>query len=204
MSFGSSKPKKAEPTALEKEQSAQGIQKWNRYISQYAPLEEQALQESGSATVDGLLGGRSNADVFQKASQQSQKALTGSTGISSSLTALSDLSRLTGQGAASGVSSAQTDGREYQDTAQLGMIKTGLGQQQSNTSTLSSLAQISNQQALAKASAENAVGSLSSQLLTAGAGTALGQGAAKYARNKRRDEYNSLLNGGIYNNVRTS
>lgn len=193
---GGSSPKKAKPSELEKEQSREGVQKWNRYLTMYAPQEEKAINEAENTSVKGLVSGRSNADLYQQANDQSHEALSGGANLSQGISNLNGLARRTGQGAGTATVDAANTARDYSDSAMLGMIKTGLGQQGQNTSTLSSLASTKNSGALAKAQAENSVGDLGSMLTNTALGTAAGEGLGEYRAYKNRQEYQKLLRGG--------
>lgn len=147
-----SKPKKPEPTLEEKELARQGVEKWNRYVNQYAPLEQDLVGASDRPT-KGLRRGRGNADLMQEASQDAMKSLA-SPNVSTGLATLGKMNAALSSAGGANALQSRLEGQEYRDKQTLGAIKTGLGVAGESQSALSSLGRQQNQLALDRYSTE--------------------------------------------------
>src|SRR5690554_3638050 len=149
--MGKSKPKapeKPKPTQHETELARQGVQKWNRYMSQYAPLEEAELGNLNRST-QNLRAGRGNADLMQEVSQDAMHNLA----TPNVATGLSNLGRMNAAMSAAGGVNAQDavmGDRMQRDEAHLSAIRRGIGQAGQQTQALSSLARQENHQAISR------------------------------------------------------
>ncbi|MDH2296021.1 MULTISPECIES: hypothetical protein [Gammaproteobacteria] len=134
MGKGSS-PKKPEATAEEKELAKQGVEKWNRYATMYAPLEDDMLANVDRSTTN-LRQGRGNADLMREASNDFQQSF-GNANVATSLSNLNAINSALKAAGASNASQAVLGDRQQRDGNTLAAINTGLGiagqQQQSLT-----------------------------------------------------------------------
>lgn len=134
-----SKPKKPQPTAEEWELARQGSEKYNRYISRYAPLEDDAIAASDRPTMN-LRAGRANADVMQQVSDDAMSAMA-SAPIGQGVNTLNKVTGALASAGAAGATDAVLGDRTYRDKQSLNMINTGLGQAGSSQSSLTQLGQ---------------------------------------------------------------
>lgn len=197
------KPKKPQPTAEERELARQGVQKWNRYVGRYAPLENDLVNASNRSTVN-LRTGRGNADLMQEAGDSAIRSLA----TPNVATGLDNLGKMNvALSSAGGVN--KLDGllgdRNYRDQQQLSVIKTGLGQAGNQQAGLSALGRQQNSLALDRYSSDYKQKLDDSLADTQALSTIVEGGASMYYGNKARKQQesrlNSIINGGVYNNL---
>lgn len=197
------KPKKPQPTAEEKELARQGVEKWNRYVTRYAPLEEDLVRASDRST-SGLRAGRGNADLMQEAGDDAMRSLA-TPNVATGLTNLGKMSAALSSAGGVNALEARVGDRDYRDKQQLSVIKTGIGQAGQQQSGLSALGRQQNALALDRYSSDYRREVEDSLADSQAINTLAQTGASMYFGNKAQkaqgNRLASIRHGGVYNNV---
>ena len=146
-------PKKPKPSAHEKELGRQSMERHDRYMNRYAPLEDDMVAGINRPT-ERLIQGRSNADVMREATMASTSAIE-SGGITQGLTALNSVNQALSRAGSDITSASITGDRALRDDRAMGAIEVGLGMSERQTTGLSELGHMENQRALSRFNADN-------------------------------------------------
>lgn len=149
------KPQKVKATAHEKELGRQASQRYGRYMSQYAPLEDKMVSNINRPT-ERLIEGRSNADIMREASMATTSSIEAG-GIATGLNALEGVNRALARSGSDTAFSSTMGSRAMTDDRAMATIETGLGISGRQAASMSNLASMSNQQALSRFENENRV-----------------------------------------------
>lgn len=204
-------PEKPKPTKYELELGRQATQRFDRYMSRYAPLEEQMI-DGVNRPVERLISGRSNADVMREASLSATGAIE-SGGITTGLTALDGINRALSRAGSDTAVAASVGDRAVRDERAMGAIEVGTGMARGQITGLAELGSIENQRALSRFDAENrmnltrnAASAYRSQArlgATMGVlGTAAGAGLQVHQMNQQQQRINRMLSAPALNDWR--
>lgn len=188
------------PTAEEIELGRQGVEKYNRYVRQYAPLEDKMVAGINRSTVN-LNEGRTNADIMQQATSAATQAIERG-GVTAGLTSLDALQAGIGRAGAIAGSDAIVADRSTRDNKALGAIEVGLGMSARQQEGLTRMASNANQQALSALENEMTVNNAKKNAMAQVLGTAVGSGASKYQSYKRGQRLDSLFRAKPLNDFR--
>lgn len=181
-----------EPTAEERELARQGVQRYNRYATRYAPLEDEAIDNVDRPT-ERLNAGRTNADLMQEATENATRSM-GQDDVATGVRSLRDLSGALTRSQGANRSAAVTQDRTQRDQRGLSMMETGLGMSGRQVQGLSSMAANANQQAMSELEAEQAERDARTEAVAGVVGTAAGEATSAYQRNKLNSRLESARN----------
>lgn len=190
------KPSKPQPTAEEYELARQGVEKFNRYTSRYAPLEKDAIAASDRPTAQ-LRSGRTNADLMSQVSGDAMDAL-GSAPIGQGVNTLNQVTGALASAGAAGATDAVLGDRSYRDQQTMGMIKTGLGQAGSAQSHLTNLGHQSTSAAVNRYRESEAARLQKSMDNTQAINQLAVQGTGMYLQNRQKQDLTNQLGRSLH------
>lgn len=182
-------PKKPEPTSMEIELAEQGVERLDRYNQRYAPLEDRMIEGINRPT-EGLLRGRTNADIMQEATDQATRSIAASD-VGTGIRSLRDLSGAVSRAQSANSTAAIVGDRALRDDRALAAIETGIGMSGRQVEGLAALGasqnrkaltflQAEEQEKLARYEAKNFADRARSEAVAGVLGTAAGAGTAAY------------------------
>lgn len=137
-------------SAAERAEAQVGRARFKHYVSNYRPVEQNFIEESGK-DISSTLAGRANADVSQAGSSSLADAVALGRGT---ISELGETAKNWGGAMMEGVSSAVKDAQIAKDTMQTGATAIGNDLATDVTGTFSSLARSANSEAVARAKAQ--------------------------------------------------
>lgn len=135
--MGGKRPPKQPPTEYEKELGRQSVEKWNRYVDRYAPLEEQELAELGRSR-QGRMAAHTNAQLMSEATDNAMAAL-GSSGVTNAVRNLGGINSALSMAGSMGHTQSIVADRAERDDNKFAAMQRGMGIAGNQTQALSAL-----------------------------------------------------------------